>query len=306
MFAFLPRTQLGTKLSQQRNATTVYNFMSGVLPAGVTVLRNSSANYFSSGGQLVTSAPNEARFDYDPVSLTLRGLLVEPEATNIISESHASTAYWTEDQCTISNLALSALGQFDGLEIDSGAKAWSRARISMDVAMDPQVALTVYYRLGSSGALRFRINSGAQVTQFQGVPNAYNVSRTDLGSPSAITDDLLADGLTRKLRFVLTLPSTGPYTIGLGANSSVSGETIVFLGMQVEEGAIDTSLITTQGSSALRAADQLTFNALAGTYDFETTYADGTTSQTGPVLVAPGYVLPVTQGHIQSVAATLV
>ncbi|RPE71869.1 hypothetical protein EDD53_1000 [Pacificibacter maritimus] len=267
--------------------------------------RNSSANHFSSGGQLVTSAPHEARFDYDPVSLTLRGLLTEPAATNIVSESHASTTYWTGDQCTVSDLALSALGQFDGLEVDSGAKAWSRARISIDVAVNPQIAVTAYYRLGSSGSLRFRLNSGSQITQFQGYPNAYNMSRTDLGTPSVITDDLLADGLTRRLCVLLTLPNTGSYTIGLGANSSVSGETIVLLGMQVEEGATDTSFITTQGSSGQRAADQVTFNNLVGTYDFEVTYAEGFTTQTGPVVVGPGYVLPVTQGHIQSVAATL-
>jgi hypothetical protein len=64
------------------------NFMTpGTLPPNVTVTRAGTATYFDVAGTLQTAAANAPRWDYDPVSHALRGLLVEDGRTNLLLNS---------------------------------------------------------------------------------------------------------------------------------------------------------------------------------------------------------------------------
>ncbi|MDD3289075.1 MAG: hypothetical protein PHX43_08795 [Alphaproteobacteria bacterium] len=58
------------------------SFMGG-LPGSVTYSRASPAWYFNSSGSLAQAAANEPRFDYDPATLVMRGLLNEEQKTNL-------------------------------------------------------------------------------------------------------------------------------------------------------------------------------------------------------------------------------
>jgi hypothetical protein len=59
----------------------------GTLPTGVTFTRTSVGTYFDSAGVMQTAAANAPRWDYDPVTLALRGLLVEEPRTNLLLNS---------------------------------------------------------------------------------------------------------------------------------------------------------------------------------------------------------------------------
>ena len=61
----------------------------GTLPSGVTFTRASTATYFDSTGTMQTAATNAPRWDYDPVTLGLRGLLIEEARTNVLLRSAA-------------------------------------------------------------------------------------------------------------------------------------------------------------------------------------------------------------------------
>lgn len=63
------------------------NFLSGALPADVTFTRASTAWYFNSAGVLTAAAANAPRFDYDPATLQLKGMLVERAGTNLVLNS---------------------------------------------------------------------------------------------------------------------------------------------------------------------------------------------------------------------------
>ena len=54
----------------------------GTLPSGVVFARASTATYFDSTGTMQTAATNAPRWDYDPVTLGLKGLLIEEARTN--------------------------------------------------------------------------------------------------------------------------------------------------------------------------------------------------------------------------------
>lgn len=72
------------------------NFMTGTLPGGVTFTRASAGTYVNATGRIVSAAAHAARFDHDPATLALRGLLVEPTATNLLVRSaEFNDAAWT-------------------------------------------------------------------------------------------------------------------------------------------------------------------------------------------------------------------
>jgi hypothetical protein len=60
---------------------------STTLPSFVTLTRASTGTYTNSTGIIATAAVNEARYDFDPVTLRLRGLLVEGQRTNLLLDS---------------------------------------------------------------------------------------------------------------------------------------------------------------------------------------------------------------------------
>src|SRR5580765_3984049 len=76
-------------------ATLSLDFMSsGNMPAGVTCSRASTATYTDASGVIQPAAINAPRWDYDPVTQALRGLLIEEARTNILTQSTGFTT-WT-------------------------------------------------------------------------------------------------------------------------------------------------------------------------------------------------------------------
>jgi len=64
------------------------NFMApGWLDPGVTFTRASTATYTDAGGTIQTAAVNQPRWDYDPVTHALKGLLIEEARTNVLLNS---------------------------------------------------------------------------------------------------------------------------------------------------------------------------------------------------------------------------
>ena len=63
------------------------DLLSGSLDSRVTFTRASGATRFNASGVLETVATNVPRFDYDPVTLAPRGLLIEGARTNLVLNS---------------------------------------------------------------------------------------------------------------------------------------------------------------------------------------------------------------------------
>ena len=82
-------------------ATLNLNFMTpGTLDPLITFTRASTGTYFDSTGTLQTAAINTPRWDYDPVSLQSRGLLLEDQRTNLALQS-ANASAWTPAGATV-------------------------------------------------------------------------------------------------------------------------------------------------------------------------------------------------------------
>src|SRR6187399_3314320 len=75
----------------------------GVLDPRITFTRASTGTYFDSAGVMRSAAVNTPRWDYDPATLALRGLLLEEARTNAVSISSAdfTVAGYTKSGCVV-------------------------------------------------------------------------------------------------------------------------------------------------------------------------------------------------------------
>ena len=95
VFRYLDRPRGGS------SSSAFYDFSLGSLPSGVTLTRASAGYRTNSAGILASETTNVARFDYTPVTLAARGLLVEEARTELYTYNNdLSNAVWVYNGCT--------------------------------------------------------------------------------------------------------------------------------------------------------------------------------------------------------------
>jgi hypothetical protein len=84
-------------------ATTSFNFTAASLDSRITFARSgNTATATNSAGRVVSINANLPRFDYDPVTLACRGLLIEESRSNLLTHSSAfNESAWTKTGATI-------------------------------------------------------------------------------------------------------------------------------------------------------------------------------------------------------------
>lgn len=83
-FVYYPTRLSNAQLQALSYPTPTLNWDASTLalPAGFTTTRATNAWYFNSAGTLTQASSNTPRFDYDPATLLLKGLLIEDARTN--------------------------------------------------------------------------------------------------------------------------------------------------------------------------------------------------------------------------------
>lgn len=276
---------LGLGLTARRGGAPSWDFTGGTMPAGVTFTRAGSATYFDAEGVLQTASADVPRFDHDPASGALRGLLVEPSATNrLLNSGFAGAVVGTPGTVPTSWQSNASGGS---ITVASGGEIGLSATAARQI-IGPTFAL----------ALNEVVTFGVTVTAN---PNG-NVFRQlaspvqSSGASASITryyaNGIEVDGLTYvpaagdRLTFTLTMGAgAGSYTfrIGVGCISNATGEAR-FTRPQLEAGAAQTSYIPTTTAAANRAADQPRITANLGTRDVRVTTDAGTQVLTAQAL----------------------
>lgn len=274
---------LGPSLALNRLAaggrpTKAYNLLGPSIPSGLTFTRASTATYFDSAGVMQTAATNAPRFDYDPVALTPKGLLIEEQRTNLLTYSASiGGTNW------ILNNASASLGAANGL--DGTATASKITETAVLAAHDTRqlatttaesATYTVFAKAGERSRLLIRESTSTSAAA------AFDlVSGTVLGSESGGTGAITncGDGWYRctmthtatagsRAYAAFILPDSGtsyadaPY---LG----VAGSGLYLWGAQLEQASFATSYIKTEAAAVTRGADDLSttsvpwFNASA-------------------------------------------
>lgn len=282
---------------RRRRRQVVFDFLAGVLPAGVQVSRSTVASYVTQTGMLALAPANTARFARANDG-ALRGLLVEGPATNLLTQSRAALgAGWVQGASTSLNLTLGALGQFAGVSVASNGQTWHRLVHQAEPTVVAATAhtVTVYFRAGTSGRLRMilRAVSTGTETQIGGTIGALAMTQQAAGAITNVAEQVMPDGLTRRLTCTFTPNATGPLSLGIGPDS-VSG-TVQVLGAQIEAGGAPSSFIFSAGAATTRTADLPAVTGVTGVRNVRLTYGDGSTQTLSSQTIGPGYWPPMAQ-----------
>lgn len=213
-----------------------YDLTTGVLPPGLAVSRASTATYIAASGLIATAAANEARFDCDPTTHAVRGLLVEPQATNLCAQSRAfGTSPWSIGGGTLAQNAASGVdgtGVADIWQYQDAAYRWRD-----DTAAAFITATTTYSIAAGWVRITSTVTAPAGCTTLR-----YYAARSD--TPS------------RFIYYVFSCVPGQTYTATHYAQ--VSGSGMAIDAAQIEAAAVATSWIQTAGSTVTRDADAVT------------------------------------------------
>lgn len=253
------------------------DFTTASLDARVTFTRTTDAThpatYVDSSGYITAATNNQPRFDYDPVTLACKGLLIEESRSNLFTYSSAlDDASWlktasgtgtapavTPNNATAPDGTLTA----DTIVFNTGAGTTTSDQSILSKAVTVTNA-TVYtdsfYLNGTAGAKLL----------MRGVASSGYTQITLTGSWQRVTLAETSSGTSRGIELGLRQGLSGIGTI----NSSV---TVAVWGMQLELGAFATSYIPTTTAALTRNADVAVmtgtnfsdwFNASQGSFEF--------------------------------------
>ena len=221
------------------------NFLSGTLDSRITFTRASTGTYFNSAGVMQTAAVDAPRFDYDPVTLQPKGLLIEGARTNLLLWSSAfDNAVWFKGAgCAVTpNAIASPAGVMDADLITIGTTDGGIYE-NVNVTASTVYTFSYYVRLGTMAAANYKFaiydNTAGAMINADIVP----------------TQTPTASGWTR-ITYTFTTP-VGCLSVRVYPfrNASVTAGTYYLWGAQNEAGAFVSSTIPTTSAAVTRAAD---------------------------------------------------
>ena len=228
---------------QYDTATLNLDFTTGVLDSRLTFTRAAgTATYINSSGYVTTAAANVARFDYDPVTLAPRGLLIEGSAINLMtySEDQGNNSTWNAYSTSVTRTT----GQTDPENTTTATKILfdatsADAVISRSVTISNATAYTI--------SVWMRADSGT-------------VSNVRFGRAATASGAIFPTLTTTWQRVQLAFTSSGTsdgIEIRVLTSGSPKTATIHIWGAQLEAGSGASSYIPTVASQVTRNPDYL-------------------------------------------------
>lgn len=211
----------------------------------ITFTRASSATYFDSTGTLQTASSNVPRRDYDPTTLSPRGLLIEEQRTNDISNANSGAPAPVAPN-TVSSTS-------DVAHLFGPASVWKHTR---DTGAPGDTNCGAYVGLACSTSTVY------SASLWLWVPSSFNGSNITLTLENSGTETLVtasAVNLSKRdqWQFIWTAFNSQSNTqlTPVLRITATTGNFVYTTCWQREAGIFPTSYIPTSGSAATRSAD---------------------------------------------------
>jgi hypothetical protein len=242
------------------------DFTTALLDNRVTFTRaGNTATVVNSSGYITGINADLPRFDFDPITLVCRGLLIEETRTNSLLQSEDFSATWsasaglvlTTDTTTApdNNTAADTIAS-DGTN--------TLANISQTVTASGTVAISLFVKQNVGGSVFLRLN-GVGVGGQANAIYRFNFSTTSLvrvsGGTAASTSVVAYANGWYRISLVFSTTSVSGVVLYPAYNSSSTNSFFAW-GAQLEAGAFATSYIPTTTTALTRNADVAT---MAGT-----------------------------------------
>lgn len=278
----------------------------GVLDSRLTFTRASTATYINSSGYVTTAEANTPRFDYDPVTLAPRGLLVEGQTQNALfySQDITQASRWTiqggipssytsisatggtaPDNTNTANLCTESTANnsrsiYQGLTAAAGtytASVWVKA----GTGSTRYIRLVLPSAAGNFVYVTVNISTGAVTQAAAAVGTASAASATVTPYAGSWYRIQLTGTLAAAVNFVFIVPldsatpsvNTGDY----GREAYLgNGSTFLMWGAQLEAGSGASSYIPTVASQVTRNPDYCQSTVASGIANWLTSLTTST------------------------------
>lgn len=208
------------------------------------------------------------RFDYDPVTLAPRGILIEEQRTNLVTYSDQfDNAAWSKARGSVTaSTTISPDGTTNADTLTATATGTYAAVFRTGVSYPGGAAYTfsIYAKANVGQYLILYINETGDVGRAVFDLNSGAISLISAGTTASITS--VGNGWWRcVVTATPTLTASGVVIAGVvdtGSGTTVtSGKSLFLYGAQLEAGAFVTSYIPTVASQVTRTADICTISA---------------------------------------------
>jgi len=246
------------------------DFTTASLDSRVTFTRATSASnpatYTNSNGYITAATNNQPRFDYDPITLVCKGLLIEESRTNLALGSDAfNGSNWTRTRCSVDpDVTLSPDNTTNADKFIEDTSSGTHALSTTGLLTISSVAYTgsVYAKAGErswvvvgigasvAGLAYFNLSNGTVGT----VTSGFTASITSAGNGwyrCAISGTISTSNQSA-MSIYLATGNGGVSYVGNGTNGAF------VWGAQLETGAFATSYIPTTTTALTRNADVAT------------------------------------------------
>ena len=225
----------------------------GALDPRITFARaNPVATVTNQLGLIQTVAANTPRFDYDPVTLAAKGLLIEEQRTNLcLYSAGVGGTGWNNTNAGTGVLPVSTT---NFAVAPDGTTTASRVQVSLGggtTSTDQSITAQTLTGTSCRGSFYIKTNDGSSKTIYVRGQNAANIT---------------VDGTWRRYDFDAGTLSGTQFGVGLrGGQTPTNSDTADLLvwGAQLEAGAFPTSYIPTVASQVTRSSDVASVNTLS-------------------------------------------
>jgi len=251
----------------------------GSLPNAGTFTRTSSGWRFNASGQLVEETTDAPRFDYDPLTLAIKGLLIEEQRTNTIANSTFQGAS-TSPSTLPTGWAVETASNMTTTVVGLGSE-YGMSYMDINVSGTPNASsyqLRCNYGTTASSGQTWAASSFLKVPSGSatGVTGVYILCREMGGSYTSTPSSALSIANTLQRLSAIrawTTSHNAQWILRLAVTNGVAMDiTLRLYAPQLELGETVSSPIPTSSETVTRAADNLSitsipwFNALIGSF----------------------------------------
>lgn len=254
------------------------DFTTASLDPRVTFTRTgNTATVTNSSGYVVSINADLPRFDFNPITLVCRGLLIEEARTNqFLYSADFSNAYWTKTACSVS--AVDFVTAPDGVSnafkiLDTAVSTVHAIQRAISITSGTAYTMSAYAKQGTDSDFRITIDANGNAGSYSIFNLVTGTATSGAGASASIVN--VGNGWYRCV-VTATATATVSAITSLRVFTSNTGTSGVYMwGAQFETGAFATSYIPTTTTSLTRNADVATmtgtnfsdwYNASEGTF----------------------------------------
>ncbi|NDU95706.1 phage head spike fiber domain-containing protein [Spirosoma terrae] len=266
--------QLSGTISQFTPSLNLSFTNTETLDSRLTFTRNSIGTRTNSTGLIETVAANQPRFDYDPVTLQARGILIEESRTNLFLRSeNFANGTWTKGggvAVVTDNVEVSPTGTTNAaLFTTNTSKLHCFVRQSLTLTNGATYTVSAFVKRYNYDYVGLRVASTGTHAMFNLTTLTWGGS--NLSSYQSYGYQSVGNGwyriwATRTITEATGTNVTGVCLVGTSGEEAPTnlsgGEGLYLFGAQLESGAFVTSYIPTAASSVTRSGDLCLLNNL--------------------------------------------